>query len=148
MEPTDDANNQAFIVGALAISKWEHAFFRFDASTVQNQPVNKATFRVYYEARRAPLTLYVGGVEDDNWSEISGTPPRTFIHDSPELQLTSADGTTPGYVEFDVTDFVTNQVFTDAIITLEVSSSDDNWDILSSKEGVRPPELKIELGIF
>ncbi len=143
LEPTDDANNQAIIFGALAVSKWEHAFFRFDANTVQN-PVMKATLRVYYEARRAPLTLYVGGVEDDSWSEIDGTPSRTFIHDNPELQLASADGTTPGYVEFDVTDFVANQVSIDGIVTLEVSSSHDNWDFLSSKEGAQPPELIIE----
>ncbi len=146
LEPTDDANNQASLIGTLAVSKWEHAFFRFDASTVQNQ-VSKAIFRVYYEARRAPLILYVGGVEDDNWSELNDTPSRTFIHDTPELQLASADGAALGYVEFDVTDFVENQVSSDGIVTLEVSSSHDNWDILSSKEGVQPPELIIEAGV-
>ncbi len=146
LEPTDDANNQASLIGALAVSKWEHAFFRFDTSTLQNQ-VSKAIFRVYYEARRAPLTLYVGGVEDDNWTESSGTPLRTFIHDRPDLQLASADGAALGYVEFDVTDFVENQVSSDGIVTLEVSSSHNNWDILSSKEGVQPPELIIEAGV-
>ena len=140
---TDDANNLADLDGLLAVSKWEHAFFKFDATDIE-QEVSKATLRVYYEARRAPLTLFVGAVDDDNWTESSGTPLRTFIHDRPELQLASAEGTAAGYVEFDVTGFVADQISNDGIVTLEVSSSIDNWDILSSKEGAFPPELVIE----
>ena len=141
----DDANNLADLDGLLAVSKWEHAFFKFDATDIE-QEVSKAILRVYYEARRAPLTLFVGAVDDDNWTESSGTPLRTFIHDRPELQLASVEGTAAGYVEFDVTGFVADQLSSDGdgIVTLEVSSNHDNWDILSSKEGEFPPELVIE----
>ena len=141
---TDDANNLADLDGLLAVSKWEHAFFKFDATDIE-QEVSKTTLRVYYKALRAPLTLFVGAVDDDNWTESSGTPLRTFIHDRPELQLASVEGTAAGYVEFDVTGFVADQISNDGIVTLEVSSSIDNWDILSSKEGEFPPELVIEI---
>ncbi len=130
LDASDDANNLADLDGILAVSKWEHAFFKFDATAIEEE-VSKATLRVYYEARRAPLTLFVGAVDDDNWSEESGTPLRTFIHDNPELQLASVEGTTAGYVEFDVTDYVADQLSIDGIVTLEVSSNHDNWDILS-----------------
>jgi len=141
----EDANNRADLDGLLAVSKWEHAFFKFDATNIEPD-VSKATLRVFYEARRAPITLFVGAVDDDNWTESSGTPPPTFIHDRPELQLANVEGTTTGYVEFDVTDFVANQIRNDGIVSLEVSSNIDNWDILSSKEGEFPPELVIETG--
>ena len=73
LNPTDDANDRVDLGDILPVSKWEHAYFRFDVSDVAGV-VNNATFRVYNLADRGSITLYIGGIEDDNWSEQDSGP--------------------------------------------------------------------------
>ena len=143
LNPTDDANDRVDLGDILPVSKWEHAYFRFDVSDVAGV-VNNATFRVYNLADRGSITLYIGGKEDDNWSEQTAAPAGTFIHNNPGLALDSVETMQRGYIEFNVTDFVKSQVEGDGAVTLELTSNHDNWDRLFSRESGNPPELIIE----
>ena len=144
VSPTDDANNRVDLGDTLAVSRWEHAFFRFDVSNIHGVIAN-ATFRVYSQGDRAPLTLYVGGIENDEWSEETGTPGLTYYHNDSSLALDSVEMTEAGYIEFNVTDFIASQVAGDGYVTLEVSSNNGGWSRFLSSESEHPPELVIDI---
>ena len=145
LSPTDDLNNHGQQVGLINVSKWKHGFFRFDIRELEGEITN-ATFRVHYEGNNQ-VTFYIGGTEDDDWSEATNTTPdRIYIHDDPSLQLDSVILTAnsgPKYIEFSVTDFVNAQATADGIVTLELSSNRNSWNAFSSKEGPNQPELVI-----
>ncbi len=142
--PVDDANNRVELGDTLVVSRWEHAFFRFDVSNI-NGAVANATFRVYYHGERAPLNLYLGGVANDDWTEASGTPGINYsLHSDLSQQLGSLTATEAGYIEFIVTDYVAAQMATDGFVSLELGSDNGGWDRLFARESDTPPELVIE----
>ncbi len=142
INPTDDANNSAVLPeGNLALAKWEHAFFRFDVNNI-SETVTSAIFRVNYTGYALPKDMFVGRVDNDDWSEAAGTTPERnmFLNDA-ELLLDSTTITEHGYVEFDVTDFVVEQINGDGIATLEMMTNIWGWERLASRESETPPEL-------
>ncbi len=148
LTPIDDVNNSASEDGRLAVSKWEHAFLRFDVSSLRTQLIKSAHLRVYHQGQLTPLTLSVNEAEHDNWTEEETNPPGLVnVLDDPGLILDSVVVSKAGYIEFDVTGFVDNETNNDGMVSLELSSNHDNWSFVDSKEGNNTPQLVLQTAV-
>ena len=132
-------------------SYWDHAFFRFDLSSI-NAEIEAATFRVYSLSGNAPAQAVISSGDDDNWDEtvtnktrasFPGAAP-TGVNQVLEGFITSTPSTGTGFIEFDVTDFIKAEAAGDGVASLVLSAvSNGGWHSYSPKEGSNSPELVI-----
>lgn len=124
------------------------SFFKFDLSEIDVDAVAQARFRVNFsQFRNAPFEFGVWVVNNDNWSEETLT-----AENAPELisQLDVVrieEGEENLTVEFDVTEFVRDQlVGGDGVVSLALRKNDGNGflSIIRGRDGGMGPELIVE----
>ncbi len=145
LNPTDNLSSQGQNTGGImALSKWVNPNFRFDANSVPDN-IESATLRIYHIGGISKTTMYVNAAKHDNWSEndINSLPNQVFPHITPDQQLASAEATISANVEFDVTEYETNELLGDNIISFELSNNYNRSNSVSSKEGQHSTELVI-----
>lgn len=122
----------------LIFSTWNHAFYKFDVSGMSD--FDNARLRVYYEGKLS-LSAYAYPADSDEWNENGTTPKQVGFSYSGVDALDQANSHGPGYLEFEVTDFIKAQSQGDGLASFEISSDQGSWQRLSSREGTHPPEL-------
>lgn len=135
------ANNQGDSAN-LPVNFWSHAYMKFDLASVTGQ-VSSAVLRIYTD-ESADLTTSLWPASSDEWDESTGHPEKvghTWL--GTEL-LGEVEHSLPGYIEFDVSAFVTAQLASDGFASFELSNGSGGWKDYSSREGIYPPELVIE----
>ena len=122
----------------LSFSQWNHAAIRFDLSSL-TQSIGGATLRLYYQSS-GELELRVLSYGDDQWDEGGIKPNRR----ASEQVLGAEDVAGPGYVEFDVTDYVIQEWQSDGLASFGITSNSGAWRYLASREGYYTPELLVD----
>ncbi len=149
LNPTQDSyvrdNGTQDGTGSTLITKdgytgWKReAFLMFDLSTIGLSSANNATLRLY-------STRYDGGnselyqIADDNWTETG----ITWDNKPASGALISSQSGSVGYMEWDVTSFITNELASDNLASFRLVASDDAFINFNSKEASSNwPELVI-----
>ncbi|MEF3304147.1 CBM96 family carbohydrate-binding protein, partial [Paenibacillus sp. GYB003] len=126
------------------------AYFKFDLSSV-GDPIDRVTFHVYGYAQDpslAPAKLRVYGVSD-GWTESTLTfankPLPKPIPSGTELDEVVLNYERPGWLEFDVTDYVKRQKWAgQSTVALALANTTDGGTTLNSREaGTDAPFLKV-----
>ncbi len=143
LAPSDDVGASGnSLSDVLNANAWSHAFMRFNLQTVTG-PVTQATLRVY--SREATgITSTVWAAETDAWSESGATPNEIGYSWAGGNALSQATHATPGYIEFDVTNFVSQQVTGDGVASFELSNDTGGWKQYDSRQGANAPQLIIQ----
>lgn len=144
LTPTDDRDSWAPNAGSLSTvnaSQYNTAYYRFDLSSTIDT-VKKATLRLYANGGNATLRadLYLG--LSDNWTEGSTTGLPALSADV----VASKPVPGAGYVEFDVSRFVTlEKLKGDKIITFALRTNIGSWTAFNAKEAAtNKPELVLD----
>lgn len=142
LQPSDDVGATGQPSNApLRISKWDHAYFRFPLNSVSGD-ASSATFRLY-AAFSDTVSTSVRLANSDNWSEQSGVTSLKNYDWFSQAPIASVTHSQNGYIEFNVTAQVLQQLAGDLVISFEVYSDSGTWRSYDSKEGTFKPELVI-----
>lgn len=140
--PTDDIGaSKNGTAPQLYLSQWDHAYARFALSNLSDNITN-ATFRLHTHSTTA-LNTYVRVAASDDWNEQSGAAHLKNYNASPDTAIDFVSHSSKGWLEFDVTNAVQEQINGDQVITLEVWNDVGGWQAYSAKDGSLKPELVI-----
>lgn len=122
-----------------------NAYLKFDLSSVSS--VSSAKVRVYGcdSQDSTVVSVKAYAVDNDSWSESTITFNNAPANNGTQLGAVSI-GSTPQYLEFDVTTFVISQFAGDKLVTIEVLTNLDEDRVMTfnSKENTsNKPELVI-----
>ncbi|MGV6859045.1 MAG: PKD domain-containing protein [bacterium] len=143
LEPTDDIGASGDATSSyLNANAWSHAFVRFNAQGIDGN-VTQATLRVY-TADTSGLNTTIWAAGTDEWNEATGAPAKVGHSWLGGIVIADLAHTEAGYVDFDVTSFVAEQVAGDGIVSFEMSNDASGWKKYESRQGAHSPQLVIE----
>jgi hypothetical protein len=142
LNPSDDRNTQsdnAAGTGAvIACSQWNTIYIKFNASSVSG-PITSAKIRIY-KVPASAVTLEAYQVTNDGWTQA--TAPASLPAKG-SLIASVASGATAGYVEIDITSFVSGQISGDKVISIALNTNIGTWTDFQTREGANQPQLVI-----
>ena len=124
-----------------------NTYVKFDLSGI-HPPVQRAILRITVVdlTNGVPAPLYLFGIDNDSWDEGTITWNNRPPVEIPPIVSVNVDQV--GVYEFDVTDYINQQLNNDAVATLVLS--DENTARrkvrLWSREGTAPPQLELKFG--
>lgn len=123
-----------------------NTYIKFDLSNLSKK-VTYVGLRVMVGkvTNGVPAPLFVFGMEDDSWDEMTMTWNNRPLVDSQQL-LSQAQVSQTGIIEFDVTDYINAQITGDKIASIVLSDETTARRILelSSREGTTSPVLIVQ----
>lgn len=140
--PVADTDNQSDAVSgtnpSLNISRYCTPFLKFDLSSGPDS-VGMARLRLYYQNGIPACSLFISATNNETWVEGGAKPAVGTLIRAHAFPAASA-----GYVELDLTDFVKTRMTGSRIISIAVSSNQNGWTPIHSREAAaNPPELAV-----
>lgn len=139
-----DGNSDLFLRAKVSTPSYSRkTYLKFDVSGIAN--VRSAKLRLYGFNNENATDIYVRAlpVFQDNWSEESLTwnnAPSASVYPLDTIKANNQ----AQYYEWDVTDFVQEQLKEDQVVTLLLTGDAFNFLANSRENGVNPPVLLIE----
>ncbi len=122
----------------LNVSKWTHAHLKFDLASVSS--LSQAKLRVFHEGQGTHVG-YAWANRNDDWDEQSPRVSDTGFDWNGVPPLDTASITGAGYTEFDVTDYIKQELAGDKMASIELSNDQPGWQAYGSLQGDNPPQL-------
>jgi mannan endo-1,4-beta-mannosidase len=138
LTPTQDRDTQSDVAAGtnatVSASKWNHFFMKFDLASVGGKAAS-AVLRVYKTQASSNMIGRVWQVFNDNWTQGGATPMLAF----PVVSQVMSNSV--GYVDFNITALVNQELRGDRMATVAITTNSDNWTAFNTREaaaGFRP----------
>ncbi|MBC8106682.1 MAG: cellulase family glycosylhydrolase, partial [Anaerolineae bacterium] len=144
LNPTDDRDTQSTgdatgVATTGSASLFNTFLMKFSLASVGGK-ASSATLRVYKNQTTSNMIGRAWIMLSDSWTQATAQaslPVKSY----PLQSLTMPNGV--GYMNFDVSSAINQELFGDRVITLAITTNSNNWTAFQTREGANQPQLLV-----